>query len=88
METYELRVRVNDLRNAFTSESLFSESPLDVVEDLSMCRVRLIEDILQVEVGGPKAVAEVLCKYPATVLGIRVNDVELMIATEDTYRHR
>lgn len=67
---------VNDLCNAFTSESLFPESPLDVVEDLGMCRVRLIEGILEVEVRGPKAVAEVLCKYPATVLGMVVNDVE------------
>lgn len=56
-----------DLSDAFPSERLLPETSLDIVKNLRMSRVRLIEDIFEMKVCRPKAVAKVLCKYPATV---------------------
>jgi hypothetical protein len=65
--THQLRVRVNDLSDTLTRKCLFSETSLDVVENLRVGGIRLVQDVLEMEVSRPKAVAEVLCEHPSAV---------------------
>lgn len=58
---------MDDLGNALPRKGLLSETPLDIVEDLGMKRVRLIQDVPQMEICRPEAIAKVLCKDPTTV---------------------
>ena len=64
---YDLRIRDDDFLDAFTRESLFSETTLDVVEDLSVRRVRFVECIFESKVSRTETVAEVLREDPAAV---------------------
>jgi hypothetical protein len=43
---------MDDLGDTLPSESFLSESPFDIVENLSMGRICLVEDIPQLEIGG------------------------------------
>ena len=58
---------VNNLSDTLASKGLLPEPPLDVVEDLSMRRVILVQDILELQISRPEAVAEMLGKNPTTV---------------------
>ena len=64
---YQLRMSVNNLSDTLASKGLLPEPPLDVVEDLSMRRVILVQDILELQISRPEAVAEMLGKNPTTV---------------------
>jgi len=41
--SHQLGVSLNDFPNAFTSEGLFPESSLDLVQDLLVTRLRLVK---------------------------------------------
>jgi hypothetical protein len=56
------------LGNTLSSESFFTESPLDVVQDFSMSGITFIQHILELQVSGTETVAEMLSKDPTTVL--------------------
>ena len=58
---------MDDLGNALPRKGLFSETSLDIVEDLRMKSVRLVQNVPQMEICRPEAIAKVLCKDPATV---------------------
>jgi hypothetical protein len=55
--------------DALPGVGLLPEPPLDIVEDLRVRGVVLVEDVLELEVRRPQAVAEVLCEDPAAVYG-------------------
>jgi len=57
----------NGLLDALTREGLFTESTLDVVENLSVCCVRLVENSTKTEVRRAKTVTEMLGEDPARV---------------------
>lgn len=63
-------MRMHSLRNTLPRKRLLPEPSLDIIQDLSMRRVRLVEDVLKTEVGGPETVTEVLGKDPAAVFGV------------------
>jgi hypothetical protein len=65
--THKLGMGVDDVRDALTRERLLTEAALDVVQDFLMCRIRLIENVLERKIRRAKAVAEMLSKYPTTV---------------------
>lgn len=65
--THQFRVGVDDLGDALTRKGLFSETPLDIVEDLRMNGVGLVQAVLQMEICRPEAIAKMLCKYPTAV---------------------
>jgi hypothetical protein len=65
--THKLRVGMNHVGDTFTCETLLTETPFDIVQNLGVSRVRLIEDVLEGEIRGAEAVAEVLRKDPARV---------------------
>jgi hypothetical protein len=65
--THDFRMGVDDVRNALTRESLFTETALDVDQDLLMGRVRLVEDVLEREIRRAEAVTEMLGEDPAAV---------------------
>lgn len=58
---------MDNLSDTLASESLFTESPLDVVQDLCVDRVLLIQNVLELKVGRAKTVAEMLSEDPSTV---------------------
>ena len=58
---------MDDLGDALAREGLLPEPALDVVEHARMCRVGLVEDVLEREVRLPQPVTEVLGKDPSTV---------------------
>ena len=58
---------VDDLLDALARERLLPESALNVIEHTRVCRVGLVEDVLEREVRGAEAVAEVLGEDPAAV---------------------
>jgi hypothetical protein len=58
---------VNDLRNTLASEGLFSETTLDIIQDLSMRWIRFVEEVPEVEVCRAQPVTEMLGKDPAAV---------------------
>lgn len=65
--THELGVCMDHLSDALASEGFLPEPPLDIVQDLGVGRVVLIQEILELKIGRPKAIAEVLCEDPATI---------------------
>ena len=65
--THQLWVSMDNLSNALPRERLFSETPLDIVEDLCVKCVRLVQDVPQVEIRRPEAVAKVLRKDPTAI---------------------
>ena len=58
---------MDDLGNALPRKGLFSETPLDIVKNLLMKGVRFVQDVPQMEICRPEAIAKVLCKDPTTV---------------------
>ena len=58
---------VDSFLNAFSSESLFPETSLDVVKDFGMHRIVLIENVLQLEIRRSQTITEVLCEYPSAI---------------------
>lgn len=70
VEAHEFGVRVDDLCDTFTSESLFPEAPLDVIQYLRVCRVGLVQQILQRKIRRTKPVAEMLREDPSAVYAI------------------
>ena len=68
---YQLGVAVDDLRDALAREGLLPESALDVVEHARMCRVGLVEDVLESEIGLAQSVTEVLGEDPSAVCASR-----------------
>jgi hypothetical protein len=58
---------MNHVGDTLTCETLLTESPLDIVQNLGVSGVRLIEDVLESEIRGAEAVTEVLRKNPASV---------------------
>ena len=56
---------MDGLGNALSGKGLFTESSLDVIENLSMGRIVLVEDVLELEISRTETVAEVLSKDPA-----------------------
>ena len=58
---------VDDFGDTLAREGLLPEAALDVVEHARVGRVRLVEDVLEREVRGAEAVAEVLGEDPAAV---------------------
>lgn len=66
--TYDFRIRDNDVLDAFTGESLLSETTLDVVEYFGMGWVRFVKNVLECKIRGAKAVAEMLSENPSAIL--------------------
>ena len=66
-KTYQIRVRMNDLRYTLTSKGLLTESTLDIVEDFGVRSIRLVQEILEGEIGCAESIAEMLSKDPAAV---------------------
>ena len=62
---------MDDLSDALTREGLLSEADLDVVEDLSVRRVGLVQNVLEREICRSKPVTKVLCKDPSAVYSPR-----------------
>lgn len=58
---------MNDLGDALARKGLFSETPLDIVEDLRVKGVRLVQNVPQKEICRPEAIAKMLCKDPTAV---------------------
>ena len=58
---------MNNLRDTLSRKSLLPEPSLDIVEDLSMRRVGLVQQVLKRKVRRPKTVTEVLREDPATI---------------------
>ena len=58
---------VDDFGDALAREGLLPEPALDIVEHARMCRVGLVEDVLEGEVRLPQPITEVLGKDPSTV---------------------
>lgn len=67
MNTHKLWVCVNNLRNALAGKCLLAESLLDIVQDLRVCGVVLVQNVLELKIRGTETIAEVLCKHPAAV---------------------
>ena len=65
--TDQIRVIVNGRLDAFTRESLFTETPLDVVENLGLDWVVLVQHVLELHVRRTETVAEMLSEDPATI---------------------
>lgn len=65
--TYQLGIRVDDLLDTLSGKCFLAETPLDVVENFSVCWIGLVQYILELEVCRTQTIAEVLGKYPATV---------------------
>jgi len=66
-------------------ESLLAETTLDIVENFSMCRVRLVEYSAESEVGRAETVAEALSEDAARVGVRRFLDC---MATDTSWRGR
>jgi hypothetical protein len=62
MAMYDVQVR-----NALTRERLFTETVLDVVQDLLVGRVRLVEDVPEREIRRAEAITEMLREDPTAV---------------------
>ena len=58
---------MDDLGDALAREGLLPEPALDVVEHARMCRIGLVEDVLEREVRLPQPITEVLRKDPSTI---------------------
>jgi hypothetical protein len=58
---------MDDLLDTLPSECLFAESPLDIIEHFSMCRICLIQDVSELKIRGTQAVAEVLGENPSAI---------------------
>lgn len=65
--THELGMGVNDVRDTLARERLFTETALDIAQDLLVRRIRLVQNIFEREIRRAKAVAEMLCEDPAAV---------------------
>ena len=65
--TYEFGIGQDNLFDTLSSKGLFPEPSLDVVQDLSMSRVRFVQDVLEREISWPKTIAEMLSKDPAAI---------------------
>ena len=66
----EVGLSEDSFLDALTREGLLTEATLDVVENLGVCRVCLVENFAESEVGRAETVAEVLSEDPAGV-GVR-----------------
>lgn len=58
---------MDDLCDTLARKCLLAEAALDVIEDFSMDRVVLVQDVLEMKVCCPQAVTEVLCKDPPAI---------------------
>lgn len=58
---------MHSLGDTLPRKRLLPEPSLDIVQNLSVRRVRLVEDVLEAEVGWAEPVAEVLGEDPAAV---------------------
>jgi hypothetical protein len=65
--THDIRMGVDDVRNALTRERLFTEAALDVDQDLLVGRVRLVENVFECEIRGAETITEMLREDPARV---------------------
>lgn len=86
-KTYQLGVRVNDIRDAFSRESLLPEPPLDIVEYFRVRWISLIQDVPELEIRRAETVAEVLRENPAAVYW---NKSELWVGESEvnkSYKH-
>ena len=79
---------MDNLSNTFTSESLFTEEALDIVEHFGMRRVRLVQEILESEIRSPETVAEVLCEDPSAVYGTHIVSKSSREERKVTHRRR
>lgn len=70
-------MRMHSLRNTLPRKRLLPEPPLDIVQNLSVRRVRLVEDVLEAEVGWAEPVTEVLGEDPAAVYYVRSRGSEI-----------
>ena len=65
--THKLRVGMDHVGDTLTCETLLTETSFDIIQNFGVSGIRLIEDILEGEIRGAEAVAEMLRKDPATV---------------------
>jgi hypothetical protein len=61
---------VNNKSDAFARERFFSETSFDIIQHLSVRGVRFIQNVLEMEIRGTQAVAEVLGENPTTIYSI------------------
>ena len=58
---------MDNLSDALASKCFFPESSFNVIQDFLMSRIVFVQDILELQVSRPKAVAEVLSENPAAI---------------------
>jgi NADH/NAD ratio-sensing transcriptional regulator Rex len=66
-ESNEIWVSMNNLGDALSSKRLFPKPPFDVVQNFSVGRVVLIENVLQLQISRPKTIAEMLRENPTAI---------------------
>lgn len=78
---------MNNLLNTLSRESLLTESPLDIIENLSVSCVGLIQHVSELEVCLAKPITEMLSEYPSTIYKSNRSSIYGLKGEQKLYLH-